>query len=149
MNTELLQSELSGVTKDLFKQGIFLAYKGGITSVAPLGRSGDTILLHGSDSGGRKSQVSLRNYGGDIELLITDVSGRFLFYGRYHISMGIDFVLDQYWSIFELTKPQILSEIPDRPSFANIKIADDASYTIGFDMLRNSSLARQVLCGEF
>lgn len=131
-NFSLVKSDIDSVTLDSFKEAIYTAYKGGITSVAPLGFSGDTIFIFG---GSRKCEVSIRNYGNDAELLITDPAGNFLFYGRYHISLGIDFVCDQYYNIFLLVKDRVTSEISDRPKFADLDIPDNCARTSGFAML--------------
>lgn len=125
------------ITENSFKEAIIDCFKSGITSVAPLGFSGDTIILFGYENNGRKSLVSIRNYGNDAELLITDKEGHFLFYGRYHISMGIDFVSNQYWKIFSQCKMYIESIIPKRPDFADLQITDKAIPTDGFDMLND------------
>ena len=105
-NYSMVKENLYEITKETFKEAIFLAYKGGITSLAPLGFSGDTIVIHGSKSEktSRVSQVSVRNYSGDAELLITDKEGHFLFYGRYRVDLGLDFLVEQYWSIFNNVK---------------------------------------------
>lgn len=135
-NKSIMVNSLNKVTKKLFKEAIYLAYKGGITSVAPLGFSGDTILLYAKNGESRKSQISIRNYGNDAELLITDNDGSFIFYGRFHISNGIGFVLDQYWNIFKSVRDKIETKIKERPDFANLEITNKAIPTIGFDMLR-------------
>ncbi len=119
---ELLQKKLNKITKELFKKAIMLCYNGGITTVAPLGFSGDTILLFGTVQDGRRSVVSIRNYCNDAEQLSTDAYGHFLFYGRFHISLGVDFVTEQYWNIFNLVKHKIETCIEPRPKFANLDI---------------------------
>lgn len=136
---------LNKVTKKLFKEAIFFAYKGGITSVAPLGFSGETILLYAKNGESRKSQVSIRNYGNDAELLITDIDGNFIFYGRFHISNGIGFVLDQYWNIFKSVRSKIEYKMKDRPDFAKLQVTNKAIPTIGFDMLNSY----QQKCGGY
>jgi hypothetical protein len=64
-NIIIKKASLKEINLDAIKEAIFLAYKGGITSVATLGHSGDTIILYEQkDEGelGRRSQVSIRNY---------------------------------------------------------------------------------------
>lgn len=140
---EIRVSYLDAVTPDLFREAILLAYSGGITSIAPLGRSGDTIILYDAPKGKkypdgnivtRPSQISVRNYCGDAELLITDEMGNFLFYGRYHINLGFDFVVDEYYRIFEKVKDRILGDLKERNNITSV-ISENAQKTEGFGML--------------
>lgn len=108
-NKQLLQPSLDGISKQLFADAISLCFRDGITSRALLGFSGDTILLHGSEEGGRKSVVSIRNYCDSPELLITDSAGNFLFYGRYHVKYGHARIAAMYWGIFNMVKDEILT----------------------------------------
>lgn len=137
-NESLRKDDLQQITKKLFKEALFLCYKDGITSIAPLGFSGDTIILHGSKnlSTSRVSQVSIRNYSNDAELLITDAKGNFLFYGRFDINLGVEFVINQYWAIFNKVKDKIGIVLPDLSNFKNIKFHENCSHSIGFDMLK-------------
>lgn len=137
---KMKKASLSEITKETFEEAIFMAYKGGITSVAPLGFSGDTIIIfEGEKEKGKEndrvSQISIRNYGNDAELLITDVAGSFIFSGRFHVSLGVDFLATQYSEIFEKVKHKILSKLDERPDFANLDIPDTATRSFGFDML--------------
>jgi len=143
-NKELHKTELSEITKELFKEAVFLSYKDGITSLAPFGFSGDDILLFGSEKDGRKSVVSVRNYSGSTELLITDLKGRFLFYGRYLIDLGIDFVTDQYWNIFQLLKNKIEIEVEKISDFKDVELSKDCKLTIGFEILSAYQKSKQV-----
>ena len=132
------KSSLDEITLDTIKEGIFEAYKGGITSVAPLGRSGDTIILYEGQregDGGRVSQVSLRNYCGDVELLITSKNGSFLFYGRYDCRMGLQFVAKEYFRMFRKVKSKILKDTGKRLNFQNVEVSESATRTIGFQMM--------------
>lgn len=135
----MVKQSLSEITKDAFKESIFLAYKGGVTSLAPLGFSGDTIIIHGTktEKVSRVSQVSVRNYSGDAELLITDKVGHFLFHGRFRVDLGLDFVAEQYWQIFNKVKGDILNVVERTSEFKDIEIPNDVEKTIGFDMLLN------------
>jgi hypothetical protein len=144
-NKTMIKPTLNKVTKKSFKEAIYFAYKGGITTVAPLGFSGDTIILYAKEGKGRVSQVSIRNYCCDAELLITDINGDFLFYGRFHLSIGLDFMVNQYWQIFKSVKHLIETEVKKRPDFANLEIPKTAGMSIGFDMLR----AYQKTCLHF
>jgi hypothetical protein len=132
------KESLNEITLQTIKEGIFEAYKPGITSIAPLGQSGPTIILYEEKKigeSGRVSQVSLRNYCGDVELLITNKNGGFLFYGRYDCRMGLEFIAQEYFRIFENCKALIKMESKSRPNFSNVEISENASKTIGFQMM--------------
>lgn len=114
-NIDLKVNNLNEVTKDLFEKGIKLAMGMGITQVAPLGFSGDDVILFGTsgvevegEGWKRRSLIQIRNYCSTPELLITDKEGRFLFYGRFDVN-DYDFILDQFWNIFVLLKEKIES----------------------------------------
>lgn len=139
-NKELHKKNISEITEELFKEAIFLCYKGGITSRAPLGFSGDDILLLGKAEGGRKGLVSIRNYCGDAEMLITDMDGKFLFYGRYDIDLGVDFVVSQYWQMFNLIKDKINTVVEQKSKFKNLSEAEHCTYSEGFNLLRSYQL---------
>lgn len=135
----LRKTNLDDITLDTFKEGIFEAYKGGITSIAPLGRSGETIILYDDKQvgdNGRVSQVSLRNYCGDCELLITDKKGSFLFYGRYDCRQGLDFVAKEYFRMFKKVKKNILKTLGRRLPYQNLEISPDATRTMGFELMK-------------
>jgi len=107
-NEKIKKDSLSKITLNLIKRAIYLSYDCGTTSSAPLGFSGDTILLHGLDRPNRVSQVSIRMHSGSSELLITDKIGAFLFYGKFDNIMGLDFIASQYLRIFKSVKHKIL-----------------------------------------
>lgn len=127
-NLQINKKRLSEIKFDTFREAIYLCYKKGMTSSAPLGWSGDSILIFGSAGNeGRKSVVSVRNYCGDAELLITDTKGHFLFYGRFNVNLGLDFVVEQYWTIFNLVKHNIETEIKNISKFHNVQISGSVS----------------------
>lgn len=135
----MCKQSLTEINLKTFKEAIFVAYKGGITSVAPLGFSGDTIVLYEKKNeaiSGRQSQVSIRNYCNDAELLITDAKGNFLFYGRFDINFGVNFLARQYFSIFKKVLHEIDGIMQDVSNFKSLSIPENCSRTIGFDMLR-------------
>lgn len=136
-NNSLIKQTLSEVTEQDFKNAIYLCYKDGITSIAPLGFSGDTIVLFGTEKNGRESLVSVRNYSGNAELLITDRKGSFLFYGRYDINLGVEFIAAQYWNIFLMVYDFIESEIENVSEFKNMKLHPDCRESEGFEMLKS------------
>ncbi|WP_130736901.1 hypothetical protein [Flavobacterium sp. J27] len=104
-NTTLKVENLNQITPALIKKAILLTKGIGITSKALLGSSGDTIILFSRQSYAfdisRPSQISVRLYNKDVELLITNRDGDFLFYGRYSYQLGIDFIASEYFRIFK------------------------------------------------
>ncbi|MFY7733755.1 MAG: hypothetical protein ACOVSR_09755 [Bacteroidia bacterium] len=136
-NYSMAKENLCEITKETFKEAVFMAYKGGIISLAPLGFSGDTIIIHGTknEKTSRVSEVSIRNYSGDAELLITDSEGHFLFLGRFRVDLGLDFLVEQYWAIFNSVKMSILKIVKRTSEFKYIEIPENVEKTVGFDML--------------
>lgn len=71
----------------------------GFTSKAPLGSSGQTVLLYGAK--GRRSSISIRLHSSGVELLITNSCGDFLFYGKYHEKLGSDFISKRFKEVID------------------------------------------------
>jgi len=111
-NYEMRKKQLGRLQINDFQNAILAAYKSGVTSKAPLGWSSDTIVLHGQAEPSRISLVSIRNYCGDAELLITDKKGNFLFYGRLDINLGVRRISLNYYDIFNSVYKHIRSELP-------------------------------------
>lgn len=113
MTNKTLQVDLlNKITLQIMKKAIELTLHIGTTHKALLGSSGDTIILYQGFSEGdvsRPSQVSVRKYNDDVELLITNGSGEFLFYGKYAVDLGVDFITREYLRIFKkIGKTRIL-----------------------------------------
>lgn len=130
-NYTFIKEDLDDITVEDFKLAIYTAMNSGINHVAPLGCSGDNFFLYGrfipseeSSDGAwhRESQVTIRNYCGTPELLITDKEGSFLFYGK--IFGELDFVANEYFRIFTLFKDKIC-RVVDK---TEIKFTDDCNY---------------------
>lgn len=124
--------KLEEIGLEHFKRHVEECAGGSHTSVAPMGMSGPNIYLH--RVGSRIQEVSLRLYCGNPELLITNNSKSFLFYGRFDVRLGLDFLAAQYFHIFQLLK----SKIPlDSSEEVKLKISDNAHETEGFAMLES------------
>ena len=121
-NQTLTVGSLDQITEELILKAIELALQIGITHTAPLGAAGDTIILHGLseygklNSRGRVSLISIRKYNSDVELLVTDKNGSFLFLGRYDIDLGVEFVAYEYNRIIKMLGDRILGQ-PTFPGF--------------------------------
>lgn len=137
-NKVIQRKRLKDITKTTFKQAIYLAYKDGITSRAPLGYRGDTIIIYQSPqpfSSMRSAEVSINNHNGDAKLLITDLNGSFIFYGGFDSDLGLEFVASQYWIIFNYVKDKIETVMPSVSRFTDMKIDKRIKPRKGFNML--------------
>lgn len=112
--------KLSQINEADFREGINWCLSKGLSSHAPLGSSGSDFILYErprdkeEKNRNRSSQVSLRLYNKVVELLLTDIDGYFLFYGRIHLAHGINSVAKEYYRLFILNKKWIASKVPDR-----------------------------------
>lgn len=104
---ELYQENLEDLKVEHFIKAVKAVTEKGLTSFAPLGASGDDILLSGKKQGGRESSVSIRLHSSGVELLCTNKQGDFLFYGKYHSKLGADFIGREHFRTFELIKQLI------------------------------------------
>lgn len=134
-NKELHQESIDNVNLSLIEKAIFVAYREGVTSVAPLGYGGETILLYGKNEPKRVSQISIRNHSGDAKLLITDSKGSFIFYGGFDIDLGVDFVANAYMGIINSVKDKIDTDMPNI-EFCGLKEAENCRHSEGFEMMR-------------
>lgn len=136
------QNNIDSITKELLKEVIAYVILAPITSIAPLGFSGSDYYLYGkfiestkSDDGDwhRQSIVSIRNYNGCPELLITDKNGRFLFYGEYDVN-DYDFIVDRFYETIQLLKNKIdsVEEKIETPK----SDFSQANLSIGFEILQ-------------
>lgn len=102
MNTTHLQNNIEDITVDVLKSAIEEAYAAGHNTFAPLGRGGDSYLLHGTS---RRMEVSVRLHSGDVKLLITNFRGSFLFYGFYNTEcFSVSFIAEEYYKILQQVK---------------------------------------------
>jgi len=106
-NTEIIKNSLEDITRDDFRDALGLAFRDGITSHAPLGYSGDDVVLHGTAKGGRSRLITVRNHSGMAELLITNAVGNFLYLGKFDIDFGDEFISNQFWLTYRLVKDKI------------------------------------------
>lgn len=95
-----------------FEKAISLALRIGITSNAPLGCSGDDIIIY-NESGtvSRCNQISVRQHNNMMELLITSKEGSFLFYGKYSNSFNITYIACKFYEIYnDIVKLNVLDK---------------------------------------
>jgi len=141
-NYAFIKEDLNDITLEDFKTVMAVGLKSGINHIAPLGCSGDDFNLYGrfipsseSTDGNwkRESCVSIRNYCGTPELLISDKSGNTLYYGRfYHMEFGD--MAKEYFRIFCMLKDKIAE--PHNFKKFDTKISEDATVDdAAFDLL--------------
>lgn len=145
MNTEeykFHKDKIEEISKEFLKEVITYIMLAPITSIAPLGFSGEDYYLYGrfikhTESEDRKwhreSIISLRKYCNCPELLITDKDGRFLFYGRYDVN-DYEFIIDRFYEIIQLLKNKV-NTIEERKELPEINF-DENNLTKGWDMLK-------------
>ena len=124
----------------------------GISSVAPLGFSGDTYYMFGkmidakeSEDGKwhRVSQVTFRNYCGTLEMLITSKNGHFLIYNKLDC-LSYDEIIDEYYREFCLVKHLIETEVISTFDKDNIKLNKNYELSEGFEILANYHKNKQL-----
>lgn len=126
------------LTEDDFKVAIHVAYSGGITNIAPLGYSGDTLVLsvNGNIEGtSRPSKVSFRNFNGSVEALITSKDGAFLYHGRYDYRLGLEFSASEYWKAFNNVKHLIDKTMGNSEK---LEVDENARFSDGFTILEKA-----------
>lgn len=99
MNTKFLRQSLDEISIEFIKEVIEFSYSAGHKHHAPLGCSGDDLLLYGQS---RRKEISLRLHSGYVKLLVTDNCGSFLFYGGFDTSLlPVSFIANQYYEIIQ------------------------------------------------
>lgn len=133
-NTEYLQTDIEAINTELFKRAILLAFEK-ITSHAPMGFSGDTVLLFGQ-TGPRRSYIGIRNHSGTAELLITDTKGTFLTLVKLDTNLGVDHVAAIFYAMFLIVQPYILTELPKGCALAAKRPDHTTPLTDGWELLK-------------
>lgn len=142
-NYAFVKDNLKDITYDYFKMVAITCMNAGINHIAPLGCSGDHFVLYGkfieakeSKDGKwhRESMVSLRNYFGSIEMLVTDKKGRFLVYSNVD-GMSVDGVIEELFRQF-CTVKQLIDQITKETFKDSLEISDNAELSEGFEMLK-------------
>jgi hypothetical protein len=104
---EYKKDNLDDITLDYMKEMAIIVMNSGIKHFAIVGCSGDTYFLYGES---RKAQVSFRNYFGTLELLITDLNGRFITYNKLD-GLSFDDLINEYYRQFLTVKHLINTDI--------------------------------------
>lgn len=122
MNDKYHTTDIDTLDESVFFNAIKDAIDGGVTSAAPLGYSGQDFLLHGKSFRGRESVVSIRMHSGTIELLVTDIRGRFLVYNRLNIDLPIGYIAKEHYRSFNLVKHIIKTKLKKTATSINLDI---------------------------
>ena len=131
-NYAFVKDNVNDITLEDFKTAMAVCIKSGISHIAPLGCSGDNFCLYGKflsaeetrDGWRRQSIVSVRNYCGSPEVLISNKSGKTLYYGKYYY-IGFDEMANEYFRIFTMLKDKIDEDGVDFEEL-EIKFREDA-----------------------
>jgi len=141
-NYSFAKQTLDEITIEHMKMAASATMISEITTIAPLGCSGDDYVLFGrfidtneSEDGNwhRESLVSFRNYCGRLEMFIADTSGNCIIYTKFD---GLEFnaLIEEYYRQFCLVKPLICATI--KHTFEASGVAENAKYTAGFELLK-------------
>ena len=131
-NYAFVKENLESITLEDFKTVMAICLKSGINHIAPLGCSGDDFALYGrfipssetkDGNWKRESMVSIRNYCGTPELLISDKAGNTLFYGKFY-HMDFEDMSKEYYRVFTMLKDKIGRK--NNFKKLDLKILDDA-----------------------
>lgn len=128
MNTLFYKENLNDITYDHFATAAFAAMAAEYANVGVLGiPTGDDIVVFGSEGKEngkfyRRSVVSLRNYCGTLEMLITDAKGRFLVYSKVD-GLSAEDVVKELFRQFQAVKQ--LVETETEPSFRKKEIGKE------------------------
>lgn len=142
-NYAFLKENINDIKLDDFKTAMAVCLKAGVNHIAPLGCSGDTFYLHGKfipsaeTKDGywkRQSVVTIRNYCGSPELLISDKAGNTLYYGKYY-HMEFNNMAEEYFRVFSMLKDKVDKCGRDFKQL-EVKFAEDAVVDeMAFDLL--------------
>ena len=128
MNTMFYKENLSDITLDHFTAAAFAAMAAEYADIGLLGiPTGEDVLLFGSEGREngkyyRRSVVSLRNYCGTLEMLVTDAKGRFLVYSKVD-GLSPEETVQELFRQFQTVKH--LVETETEPSFRKREISDE------------------------
>ena len=140
-NYKYKKNTLDEITEELIFEAACTTMTSGFTSIAPLGFNGDTFILYeGVKEEGnnttRCSQISLRNYCGILELLITDKEGGFIIYNQLD-GLTAEEIVKEYYRQF-LTVKHLIDKKIER-AFQEAKFVKPVSElieeSVGFKIL--------------
>ena len=137
-----VKENLDDITLDYFKMVANICMCSEITNIAPLGFSGDDFILFGrfieaSESKDGKwhmeSMVTLRNYCGGLEMLVTDKKGNFLVHSNVD-GMSQDEVVEELYREFLSVKHLVMKTT--KRAFENWDVSKNAEFSEGFEILK-------------
>ena len=148
-NYAFIKKNLDEITLDYFKMVANICMTSNISNIAPLGFSSDSFLLFGrfidvseSKDGKwhRESMVQLRNYCGELQLLVTDKKGKFLVHSSVN-GLSANEIIEELYRQFLLVKPYIKKTIKE--TFKNWDISDNVEFSEGFKILEEYYLRKE------
>lgn len=167
--------KLETLKKEDFIQYVSKVRNDEITSVAPLGFSSDDFIIFENKNKPlrkefiseeeyeeleetgyfgkegynkpvmRSCQVSMRKYGSECELLITDYEGNFLTFSKLNFCFDDTYIGTKFYDLFIELKPFIgttIKTLDNDIDFSKVK------FSIGFDMLESYKKHKEELAKE-
>lgn len=135
-----MKSSVNEITKEDFREALETVLNGKVTTIAPLGFSGDQFYLYDNptmkEDGIRKISwsgcVTIRTWSDMPELLIGNKAGRWLCHLKIDRIMGFDYILNEFHRQFENTKHLIDKFDRDEKK---VEVSEDVGYAAGFKIL--------------
>lgn len=129
-----MKTDVNDITKDDFRQALETILNGKVTTLAPLGFSGDKLYLYDNRTKGvsHSGCVTMRTWSNMPELLIGNKAGRWLCHLKIDRIMGFDYILNEFHRQFENVKHLI--DGFDKEEHKQ-ELSTDSKRTIGFAIL--------------
>lgn len=110
MSFKFKKESVEEITLDLIKSAVHEVMWVGLTDYAPMGASGDTMYLLKKEPGqvSRDRQLSIRLHNSQIELLLTNYLGEFIYYGKYYTALGAEFISQEFYQTFLKLKQHLV-----------------------------------------
>lgn len=134
--------KLENITEQDFINCVNKVRNDNITNVAPLGFSGDDLILYENEEKplnkrgklvSRSSQLSFRKYCDECELLITDMVGNFLTHSKLNFVFSDEYIGKKFYELFIDLKPYMNKEIEIINTEIDFK---NVNYSKGFEILQ-------------
>ncbi len=115
----MTQEALNSISIKSFVDAIRSVDQGGLTSHAPLGASGDTVVIYScfdekTSRVSRDRQLSVRLYNHSFQMLLTDENGSFIFHGAFDKKLGVNYAAEKFFEIFEDQKIYLTPPLPNQ-----------------------------------
>jgi hypothetical protein len=129
-----MKTDVNEITKLDFRDALEIVWNGKVTTIAPLGFSGDNLYLYNNKTEGKSWSgcVTMRTHSGMPELLIANKAGRWLSFMKVDPLMDFEYVLDEFYRQFENVK-HLIDGFHDKENA--VEFSADVQYSAGFKLL--------------